>query len=124
MPADELGCLVSGKKQKIEAWRRHTLCAISIALLGAGLALSSFSTAGETEFLRGVFLKSGIVLFMLWLALPQLERLNWWALLPVVLTGFVAVVRPQLILVAARIVVPLAPILFLIWMIRKPKSPR
>lgn len=105
----------------LEAWRRHALFGISIAFLASGLFLASTSSA-ETEFLRGLCLKVGIVLFMLWLALPQLQKLNWWAVLPVLVVAAIAVIRPQMVLVLARIIVPLAPVLFLIWLFWTPKK--
>ena len=104
-----------------EAWRRHALFAISLVMMGIGV----FSSAGgklEAGFYGAVCLKVGLVLFMLWLALPQLEKLNYWAVIPVLVAAVVAVVRPQLILVAARVLVPLAPVLFMIWLFWIPKK--
>lgn len=109
------------KATKIDAWRRHALLGISVVMLAIGLLLSSYDSA-ETEFTRGLTLKTGLVLFMLWLALPQLEKLNWYAIVPIALLSIVAISRPQLILVVARVLVPLSPVLFLIWLFWKPKA--
>lgn len=106
------------------AWRRHALFAISIAMLAGGLLLGQYDSASQSEFLRAILLKVGIVLFMLWLALPQLQKLNWFAIIPVGCIAVLAVVRPQLIVIIARVVVPLAPVLFLIWLFWKPKQVR
>lgn len=109
------------KETNIDAWRRHALLGISVVMLAIGLFLSSYDSAG-TEFTRGLSLKTGLVLFMLWLALPQLEKLNWYAIVPIVFLSVVAIARPQLILVLARVIVPLTPVLFLIWLFWKPKA--
>ena len=114
-----------GDKQvtsSLDAWRRHALFVISVAMMGAGLMMGTDSSS--TEFARAICLKVGIVLFMIWLAMPQLRKLNPWAVVPVAAVSLIAIVRPQLILVLARIIVPLAPILFLIWLLRMPKKKR
>ena len=93
-------------------------------MLAVGLLLGQYDSASQSEFLRAILLKVGIVLFMLWLALPQLQKLNWFAIIPVGCVAVFAVVRPQLIVIIARVVVPLAPVLFLIWLFWKPKQVR
>lgn len=95
-----------------------------MAMLILGMLLSQFDSAGQSEFLRAILMKVGIVLFMFWLAIPQLQKLNWFAIIPLGGMAVLAVVRPQLILVIARVVVPLAPVLFLIWIFWKPKQSR
>ncbi len=112
----------SAAAEPIEAWRRHALFAISIVMMGAGILLGWLESAGDLEFVRGICLKVGIVLFMLWLALPQLQKLNWMAIIPVAVVAAIAVIRPQLIVVMARVIVPLAPVLFLIWLLWSPKK--
>ena len=101
--------------------RRHALFGISIALTGIGV-FSSFGGAGEANFVGAVCLKAGVVLFMLWLALPQLEKLNYWAILPIIGVGLVAVFRPQLIMIAGKLILPLSPFLFVLWLLWVPKK--
>ena len=103
---------------KLGDWRRHALFGTSLVLMCAGLLISGGS---GTELARGICLKVGIVLFMIWLALPQLLKLNYWAVIPVGCVSLVAVVRPQLIPPLVRVVITLAPVLFLIWVLR-PKA--
>lgn len=103
--------------RSFDVWRRHAMLVTSLGLLGAGVFLGGDA---ETEFVRGICLKVGIVLFMIWLALPQLLVLNYWAVIPVAVAGLLAIIRPQLIVVAARVIIPLAPVLFLIWLLRVP----
>lgn len=103
-------------------WRRHALFGISIAMLAAALLMSANSSG--SEFAQAICIRVGIVLFMIWLALPQLRKLNPWATIPVVVVSLIAIVRPQLILVLARVIVPIAPVLFLIWLLWVPKKKR
>jgi len=53
---------------------------------------------------------------MWWLALPQLQKLNPWALGTAGGLAVIAIVRPQLLLVIGKVAFALAPILFLIWL--------
>ena len=94
----------------------------------AALGLSWGSPAPNTELLRGVLLKVGIIVFMWWLALPQLRRLNWWLLAPAAVVSLVGVVRPQFVLLVARSALPLAPVLvpiiIVLYLLRKPRNTR
>ena len=95
---------------------------IAIVMIATGLLLSFSATSSELEFTRGILLKVGIVLFMMWLAMPQLERMNLWIVASVGMLALVSIVRPQVLLVLPRIIVPLAPVLFLIWLFWMPKK--
>ena len=108
----------------LENWRRHALLVISIIMLAAGLVLSATSASSEMEFARAILLKVGIVLFMIWLAMPQLQRLNPWVVVPVGILALTAIVRPQLLLLLPKIMIPLAPVLLLIWLFCSPKKKR
>lgn len=79
------------------------------------------ATSASDEFVPGVLLKVGIVLFMGWLALPQLQKLNPWLLAPVATLGLLAIVQPRTLPVIARAAIPLLPIAFLIWLFWAPK---
>lgn len=109
---------------QLELWRRHTLFVVSLLLMAAGLLLGFRSDSATTEFAQGVCLKVGIVLFVLWLALPQLEKLNFWSVVPVVAVTVLVILRPQLLRVAAQVIVPMAPVLFLLWLFWNPKKQR
>jgi sugar phosphate permease len=101
------------------AWRRHLLGVISIALMVAGVACGLFSETDRGIFAEGVFIKTGTTLLVCWLAYPQLERLNWWVVLPTMGAIGAVVFRPQLIFPLARLLIILAPVLFLLWLLRK-----
>lgn len=98
-----------------EALRRNALFVISLLLVAVGVFFNTGTQANE--FLRAICLKVGIVLFMLWLALPQLKKLNYWAIIPTLIIAVLAVVRPQLLQIIARGVLFVSPLLVLIWAI-------
>ena len=106
--------------------QRNALFAISIVLVAVGVFFNTGSQGNE--FLRAVCLKVGIVLFMLWLALPQLKKLNYWIIAPIGVAVIAVIVRPELIRVIAGVGLFLAPVLFLIWLLwlpsKKKSSPR
>lgn len=105
---------------QFEVIQRHALFAISLLLMGVGLFFNTGSQANE--FLRAVCLKTGLVLFMLWLALPQLRKLNYWAIVPTGIFLVLAIVRPSLVVIAARVALVLSPVLFLLWMMKSPSK--
>lgn len=117
MPSDNLS--------RADELRRHALFGISIVLTAIGV-FANFGSEFEANFVGAVCLKSGVVLFMLWLALPQLAKLNYWAILPILAVSLIAIFRPQLIMIAGRAILPLAPFLFVLWLLwvpkKKPKS--
>ena len=108
--------------QRSTDWRRHALLAIAIVLMVAGAVVGLTPANSSRAFAQGVFLKTGMVTFMWWLALPQLQKLNPWATGAVLTCGLIAIVRPQLFLVAARVAIPLLPLLCVIWLLRRPKK--
>jgi hypothetical protein len=109
------------EKQQGIPWRRHALGVISIGLMLSGIAFGLFTDSDQGTFAEGIFIKTGTTLFVWWLAYPQLQRLNWWVVLPTLGTITVMVFRPHLIFPAARLLVFLAPVLLLIWLFRKPR---
>lgn len=96
-------------------WRRHALLAIAIILIVAGVLLGWLGAKGGGQLAEGVCLKTGMVTLMWWLALPQLRKLNPYAMGTVGVVAIVAIVRPQVLVVVARLMIPLAPVLFLLW---------
>ena len=102
-------------------WRQQALLIIAIGLLGVGLALGFLTQAATYAFAQGVLLKTGIVVFMWWLALPQLRKLNPLLVGAVGVLAIVAIVRPQVILLLGRLAIPLTPVLFLLWLFWKLK---
>ncbi len=103
-----------------DAIQRNALFAISIVLVAIGVFFNTGSQGNE--FLRAVCLKVGIVLFMLWLALPQLKKLNYWVIAPIGVGVVAVIVRPELIRVFARVGLFLAPLFFVIWLLWVPKK--
>ena len=98
-------------------WQRHALLTFSIGLTSLGFIVGLQGDSSNLQFIQGVCLKTGIVIFMWWLALPQLQRLNPWAVGTAGGLAVIAVVRPSLLLVIGKVALALAPILFLIWLI-------
>lgn len=100
-------------------WRRHALLGFAVGLTGLGVLLGmSADTASETLF-QGVCLKTGIVTFMWWLALPQLQKLNPFAVGAFGVLAVLAIVRPQLLLLLPKAAIALAPVLCLLWLFLK-----
>ena len=114
---------VNGNSIKASSWQRHALLAISIGLTAGGLILGFSTESASHEFAQGVLLKTGIVTFMWWLALPQLRKLNPIVVGITAVLALVAIVRPQLLLLMAKVALPLAPILFLLWLFWRLKRP-
>jgi len=111
------------------AWRRHTLGAISLTLIVvSGVIWFSPGASDDWAFAQGVCVKIGTVLLMAWVAYPQLERLSPGKTVTVMAVGAIMILRPQLIPVLipalVRILVVLAPVLFVIWLLRIPSKGR
>ena len=69
---------------------------IAVALLAAGILLWIWPPASsELMFLHGVLVKSGTTLLMLWLALPQLEKMPVWLIVPIGLVAVLVIAYPQ-----------------------------
>ncbi len=106
-------------------WRRHILGMIAVALLAAGILLWIWPPASsELMFLHGVLVKSGTTLLMLWLALPQLEKMPVWLIVPIGLVAVLVIAYPQVRPLLVRGLVFLAPLLFVLWLLRPPKNRR
>ena len=107
------------------AWRRPTLGAISLTLIVTSAVIWFIPGASDDwAFAQGVCVKVGTVLLMAWVAYPQLERLSLWKTVTVMVVGGIMILRPQLIPVLARILVVLAPLLFVIWLLQIPSKGR
>jgi len=101
-------------------WRRHLVGLISLGLLAAAGAIWWRGAAtSDLQFAQGVCVKCGITLFMLWLALPQLEKTRLWTAIPVAMLVVVAVLRPQLLPVLLRALIAIAPLLLAGWLLWK-----
>ena len=88
--------------------RRHAIGVIAILLTAAAAALWIWPTGEANEALLGPFFRVGLLMGVLWLAYPDVERLPAWsvALFPVML--LVVAIRPKLILLAIPVILALA----------------
>jgi len=101
-------------------WRRHAMGIIAAVLLALGLAFWVWPpTGGGGEFLHGSLIKSGLVLGAAWLAFPQLDRMPGWLFVTVVGVLLVVAVKPRIFLALSRYLVFLAPLFFVIWLLRR-----
>ena len=107
------------------SWRRHAVGAISLALVVAAIVIWFIPGASTNwAFAQGVFMKSGTTLLILWLAYPQLERLQWWKVISVLAVATVFVFFPQSRLAIFRVVIFAVPIFFVIQLLRMPAKRR
>ena len=107
------------------AWRRPMLGAISLTLIVTSAVIWIIPGASDDwAFAQGVSVKVGTVMLMAWVAYPQLERLSPWKTVTVMAVGGIMILRPQLIPVLVRILVVLAPLLFVIWLLQIPSKGR
>lgn len=93
--------------------RRHLLGIISIVMLALGIAMFWWNPL-DNEFWHAAFLRVGVVLFALWLALPQLMGLKRWLFNAVMIVAVVAAAFSKLAWI-------LVPAIIAIW-IFSPKS--
>ncbi len=77
--------------RSIQRWLLGTFC---ILFLAAGILVPwlPYMNDGSSGFAAGTLLKVGVVLFIAWLAAPQLERLGWQRLRGTMLAGLVVVI--------------------------------
>lgn len=105
--------------------RRHLAGLIGLSMLIAGaVGLLLGSASGQTGFSYGVLLKVGIVLILLWLAYPQLQRFPSWVAAAIFIVGCALAIRPRVVAVLVRAALPLLAILPLLWLLRPRPSAR
>jgi hypothetical protein len=105
-----------------QRWRRHLLGIVAGALLLGGVGLWIWPPEStQLALLHGVCIKAGLTLGMLWLALPQVERLPPWLVVTVLLAALVVIIRPQILPALLPRLVALAPLLVLAWVLWKLK---
>jgi hypothetical protein len=80
-------------------------------------AAAGLAASGQDAVLQGACLKAGLVLGVLWLAWPQLERLPTWSVIGVGGLMIGLAVRPQAVLVLIRYVLVMLPIGLAIWLL-------
>jgi len=95
--------------RSIQRWLLGTFC---ILFLAAGILVPwlPYMNDGSSGFAAGTLLKVGVVLFIAWLAAPQLERLGWQRLRGTMLVGLVVVIalfaiRPRIGAIAGALFV-------------------
>jgi hypothetical protein len=98
-----------------QAWRRHTLGVLALLMLGSGAAVHfSGGELGASTTLVAIFVRVGLLLGALWLALPQLvpifTRFPPWLIVGTVVLGLVVLINPK----ALAYAVPLMGVLFVI----------
>ncbi|MCA9106367.1 MAG: hypothetical protein KDA83_13135 [Planctomycetales bacterium] len=85
----------------MNAWQRHMLGIIGLALLAAGVGLG-LSETGSSLFVMGVLIKTGSMLLVLWLALPNVQQLYRrfprWVWVVSALALFVTVLQRSMLL--------------------------
>jgi len=107
-----LGCAKGAAADHNRVMHRPTIGVIAIVLLAAGFLLRDPSQAT----LSAACLRVGMVMGLLWLAHPQLERLPLWATVVGVVLALAILRWPKLVV----IVLPLALVLWLL----KPRAQR
>ena len=93
-------------------WQRVFLLAIAVILMVVGfiLAQTSVLDEGSKEFASGTMMKVGVVLGILWLAAPQLERFGWQRVRGTLLIGVIIVIvlwaiRPRIGAIAGAVLI-------------------
>ena len=92
--------------------QRWLLGTSSLLFLASGAAVKWLPIVddGSSVFAAGTLLKVGVVLFITWLAAPQLERLGWQRLRGTMLAGLIVVIalfaiRPRIGAIAGAVFV-------------------
>ena len=100
--------------------RRHILGLSGLILLSVGIYFYIRPPdLASVEFVQGSCVKSGLILLATWLAFPQLDRLPGWLLGGLIIFMLAVATRPRIVFVLLRYGLILAPILGLIWMLRR-----
>ena len=94
--------------------RRHILGLIALALLGLGTITSLIPSLADYQVLALGGLRVGIVLGVLWLAWPDLDRLPRWAWIALAV-GLVAVIYARSILIFAAPLLGAAIVIYLLY---------
>lgn len=93
---------------------------ISIALIATGSWLAFVVGGNEYQFTAAACMRSGLVLFAFWLALPQLQKFEdntpAWAFLAFIAVGAVAVFRPRLLFILIPLLAGLGALKFVGWL--------
>lgn len=105
------------------------LLVASLVLLAVGVYLTYTEQAIVTA---SACMRSGSVLFAVWLALPHLVRFRWtqntYLLIAVTVCALVLAIRPRAILIVGPILLALGALQFIRWLLapppqKKPKAP-
>jgi len=97
--------------------RRHAIGIIALGLLAAAAALAIWPHEwADNVALLGALVRVGVVMVVLWLAYPDLQRLPGWIPAVVVVLLVILAFRPRWFLIALPIVIALA--------ILRPRAPR
>ena len=102
-----------GRRSPALELRRHSLGALALLLVCAGVGIWFQTGSGQNQYLTlaGVLLRAGLVLGAVWLAFPQvtelLSRYPWWLLLAGGASLLLLIWRPR----TAALVIPLLVLL-------------
>lgn len=91
---------------------------ISLALLLAAAALVVWPLSDPSTHVaaQGAFVRIGLIMAAIWLALPQLSVLPRWLLVMVILSAVVVAFRPKYAIVAVPLVIA--------FLVLRPRGPR
>ncbi|MDG2380306.1 MAG: hypothetical protein P8N76_01400 [Pirellulaceae bacterium] len=107
-------------KAPITGWRRHAMGTSALILLVAGCAFFVWPVGGDSgELVQGSLIKSGLALGAAWLAFPQLDRLPGWIFVSLIGILLAIAIRPRIFMALSRYLIVLAPLLFVIWLLRR-----
>jgi hypothetical protein len=94
---------------------RPTVGFIAIALAIGGLVLRAYFP--DDAYVRDACWRPGLVMGLLWLALPQLVQLPRWMMISLLVSGLLVMWRPRVVLLAL-------PLLAVMWFLRPRRSRR
>jgi hypothetical protein len=115
-----------GLSDSNRSYRRHGLGVVAVLCLLLAIYLHfSSGAAASDSIVYSSSIRCGIILFLAWLAYPQLRAIPVWAFGGAV--GFLLLIAllPRLLPALLQIGVMLLPVLFVVWLLRmKSKQPR